>query len=486
MITWMQRHKKYLIVTVWVSVIAFVAAGFIGWGAYDFNLTRSSSVAKVGERAISKQLFSHTYANYFNNYNTNNFNGELTQEQAREMGLENIVLDSLINKALFLNFADELGIMASNNDVVELITANNNFYDNGTFSKDVYRSILRQSGLKPTDYEEALKEDVILNKLYAIIMNFPVSEIDKEILGSTLFMEDRLSIATVTVNDNEIKIGEDEIKSYWDTSKDNFLTEKVYYLESVFIPLSKEKLSEDDIKAYYEETKYFYKDNEDRILDYIAAKKDVEKALRIENAKKDALKAYLSFKKGEITADKNITVKESSSEYNISLFDEISEGETLQPIQKDNGWEVLKLTSMDLPAPKTYEEAKPQVLNALKANKKIELLAQKSQDRLNFFKGSDLGFVTRDTGNITGLTPQQAEQFINNIFASKEKKGYVILGDKAYLYNIVEQKLPNSDKLEQNDLTLDNTMRRIREYEIQQKLINMLSKKYKIERYYKG
>ncbi|MDR0761641.1 MAG: SurA N-terminal domain-containing protein [Campylobacteraceae bacterium] len=487
MITWMQHHKKYLIVTVWISVIAFVAAGFIGWGAYDFNLTRSSSVAKVGNRAISKQLFSRTYANYFNDYNIRDFNGELTQEQAKEMGLENIVLDTLINEALILNFADELGITALDSDVVELITTNENFYDNGTFSKDIYRSVLRQSGFKPSDYEDILKLGIILNKLYSIITNFPVSEIDKEILGSALFMEDRLSVATVTVDDSEIKIGEDEIKSYWDISKNNFLTEKVYHFESVFVPLSRDNLNEDDIKAYYEETKYFYQDSENRVLDYTAAKKDVEKALRIENAKKDALKTYLSFKKGDITADKNITIKESSSEYNTSLFGNIiNNGEVLQPIQKDNGWEVLKLISIELPAPKTYEEAKPQMLAILKANKKIELLAQKSQARLNAFKGSDLGFITRDNNNITGLTSQQSAQFIGNVFGSKEKRGYVIFDDKAYLYNITEQKLPNSDKLKQNDLNLDNAMKRIREYEIQQKLINMLSQKYKIERYYKG
>ena len=37
MITWMQKHRKYLVVTIWVSTIAFVGAGFVGWGAYDLN-----------------------------------------------------------------------------------------------------------------------------------------------------------------------------------------------------------------------------------------------------------------------------------------------------------------------------------------------------------------------------------------------------------------------------------------------------------------
>ena len=56
MITWMQKHKKYLVITIWISTIAFVGAGFVGWGAYDFNKSRATSVAKVGD-IVSKWIF---------------------------------------------------------------------------------------------------------------------------------------------------------------------------------------------------------------------------------------------------------------------------------------------------------------------------------------------------------------------------------------------------------------------------------------------
>ncbi|WP_416829360.1 SurA N-terminal domain-containing protein, partial [Helicobacter ganmani] len=47
MIGWMQKHKKYLIITIWISTIAFVGAGFVGWGSYSFSST-SNAVAVVG------------------------------------------------------------------------------------------------------------------------------------------------------------------------------------------------------------------------------------------------------------------------------------------------------------------------------------------------------------------------------------------------------------------------------------------------------
>ncbi len=38
MITWMQRHKKWLVITIWISTIAFVGAGFVGWGLMIMDL----------------------------------------------------------------------------------------------------------------------------------------------------------------------------------------------------------------------------------------------------------------------------------------------------------------------------------------------------------------------------------------------------------------------------------------------------------------
>ena len=52
MISFMQKHKKYLVITIWVSTIAFVGAGFVGWGSYDFSST-SNAVAVVGENKVS-------------------------------------------------------------------------------------------------------------------------------------------------------------------------------------------------------------------------------------------------------------------------------------------------------------------------------------------------------------------------------------------------------------------------------------------------
>jgi len=68
MITWMQKHRKYLIVTIWISTIAFVGAGFVGWGAYSYGGDKAQAVATVGSRSISVREFQLSYSNMYSYY----------------------------------------------------------------------------------------------------------------------------------------------------------------------------------------------------------------------------------------------------------------------------------------------------------------------------------------------------------------------------------------------------------------------------------
>ena len=68
MITWMQRHRKYLVVTMWISAIAFVGAGFVGWGQYSYG-EKATAVAKVGNVDISMRELQQSYSRLYSQYN---------------------------------------------------------------------------------------------------------------------------------------------------------------------------------------------------------------------------------------------------------------------------------------------------------------------------------------------------------------------------------------------------------------------------------
>ena len=92
MIEWMQKHKKSLIPTIWISTIAFVGAGFVGWGAYDMNANRAGSIARVGQISITNQEYKIKSTELYNRLNAMS-DGQFTQEQAKNMHLDRIAVD---------------------------------------------------------------------------------------------------------------------------------------------------------------------------------------------------------------------------------------------------------------------------------------------------------------------------------------------------------------------------------------------------------
>ncbi|MBN2964349.1 peptidylprolyl isomerase [Sulfurospirillum sp. T05] len=485
MITWMQRHRKYLVITIWVSVIAFVGAGFVGWGAYDFNADRSSAVAKVGERKISITEFQMAYNNYFSYYNTL-FNGQLTQERAEQMGLDKIVLENLINEALMVNYAKDLGLIALDSDIKDALLKDENFHTNGAFDKDLYYRLLQNAGITAKTYEEGLKKQVLLEKLNPII-ELQATEQEKELFGSALFMQDRLSVRVLQLDQDEIQTDEASLRAFWEPQKSLFLTPTSYTIDSIFVPASTETAAEEALSLFFEENKFNYRYEDGRLKDFIDALPEVRHDVALDMARKEALTTYLTFKKGEIEAEKTEVLYESDSFFEVELLKEAVAGEVLKPIATDEGYMIVKLVSINPPVPMDFEEAKPLIKDAYMSEKTQEVLTQKAKAQLDLFRGETIGFVTRDSVvDINGLNEEESSVFLSRVFDNNTRKGYVVLDDKAVLYEILEQKLLDQTKLEQYNKLIGEHVYQTKNSEVNQAFIEALKKRYTIDYFYKG
>lgn len=485
MITWMQRHKKYLVVTIWIATIAFIGAGFVGWGAYDFNSDRASAVAKVGERKITVQEYQMAYANYYNFYN-NMLGGELTQEKADQMGLEKMVIQSIINETLLLSYADEIGLRVQDAEIKETLANDDAFKVDGIFNKEAYYRVVKQSGVKAKDYENSLKKQILLTKIQNALKLKP-TKIEQEMLASSMFMKDKLAIDIIYLSADEGIVKEDEIKKYWEENKQNYLTEKSYDLETIKVALTTESIDEEELKEYFNEKKHNYKDSEGKLLSLETAYADVEKDFRLKNTKRDALETYLLFKKGQMNATGTLNIKISDTTFPVNSLKNARVGTVLKPIEQEDGYIVIKIANINEPTPKPYIDAKGTILVELKQLKQTETLRKKAEARLEVFNGRNIGFVSRDTTKtIGGLTQEESLEFINFVFDNNKERNFKILGNKAVLYKILEQNLLANDKLDKYVDLLNENIAQLKQAEIGQNLIAKLKTRYETEQYYKG
>lgn len=487
MIGFMQKHKKYLMVIIWVSTIAFVGAGFVGWGSYDFSST-SNAVAVVGESKVSVDKMQREYARLYNIYNQL-IGGTLDEEQAKKMGIEEQAINNLIIKALMLNYAHDLGLRVSKEEIIQEITATESFQNNGKFDEQIYKKILQENQLKPKDFEESIKESLLLQKLDALL-NIPLTPLERETLSAAYLMEDLAHIQILDKKAIEVKPTEEKVKKYWEENKDIYQTERGYEVSSVFIPLDSIAIEEANLENYYEDFKNQFLDSSGQVIPYAQAKEQVIERYKDSQAQKEALKEYIALRKNENPKAENLVLYEGNEDYGIELINLLSqakEQDTLKPIKvatKDKaGYVTTKIIKIIPSQSKTYEAAQESAREDFLDFEKTRLLKEKATQELNAFKGVDVGYISyAEPKTLKGLTQEESQEFTQELFKQKEEKGYILLENKAILYQIFDQRVKNSAIISQNlDFLMQNASQ-IKARMIEKEFLDYLSKQYKIIR----
>lgn len=485
MITWMQKHKKYLVITIWISTIAFVGAGFVGWGAYDLNNKRATSVAQVGNRAVSFTKFNKAYGEAYNYYKSAS-GGKFSQEEAEKIGLDRMALARLIQEEMLLNFADDIGLNVSDSEISQIIANEKEFQENGVFNKVKYASTLKNMRVSAKEYENDLKERLLLNKLLNAIKIKSNSQ-DEQMLEAGLFMSDKLRAQVVTIDVNSLSPSEDELRKLWENSKDNYLTPAKYDLSVKFIQKVNIDTNESKLQAFYDENRGNYRDADDKILDYDAVKNRVKNDFLLKNTKRIALEDYLKIKKGEQNATEKMQVSAGDPDFPLTQVISAKIGEVIKPFEYKDGYLIAKLDNVIQPHAKDFEGAKGDVLNAYLETQGKKALENKAKATLSDFKGIDVGFVSRDSQTpILGLNSNEFSEFIDGLFANSAKKAYVLLDKKAIVYEIVEQKMLNEAKIGEFKELISQNVAAIKNEELQKDLLEALQKRYEIKQYYKG
>lgn len=483
MITWMQKHKKYLVVTIWVSTIAFVGAGFVGWGAYDFNKSRATSIAKVGNIDISYQRFQQAYSQLFNYYSQMS-GRQLSEDEANQLGLANAAAEGLIRETLLLNYAADLGLVVSDEELINEIIKTPSFQKDGVFDTKTYQSALQRAQITPKEYENELRDNLLIKKLFDAI-GLKADNTAEQALSADMFMSDTIKARVILASAPQIN--EDEIKQSWEKSKDLYLSSQKYELDTHFIaPENNASIDENALKAYYEENRSDYKDKDDKIMPYEQAKDAVAADFAFKNAKRGALEEYLKIKKGEKQTSANMLIDTNApGDFPLAELKDAKEGDTLKPFEYKGGYLIVKLAKIIAPSPKSYEDARADVLGALQTKKMRENLEASAKEALEKKDGLNTQIkLTKDSDEaILDLNNEQSTEFISKVFASSSKDGYVLLEDRAVVYEIVEQSLLNENK--QFASLIASNAAAIKTAQLEQGLIDTLQKRYVIKKYYK-
>jgi len=487
MISWMQKHKKWLVITIWISTIAFVGAGFVGWGAYQYG-TKAGTVAKVGDIKIDVKELQQRYSNLYSYYN-NIFKGNFDQKKAKEMGLEKEALNSLITEALYLNLAKDLGLTVLESEVKDTIINMKEFQTDGKFDKKLYKEVLKRAGIKPKDFEKSIEKEILISKLQKILK--PVlTPLEIETFGASLFIADKIKYKVISTNDIKLNYTEDELKKYWEKNKDRYMTEPKYKISLVWVKPENENFNEKELREFYKKNRLKFVNDNGKIKSFEEAKEEVIEALKIKKTKKIALKKYLQFKKGKIGAQEQKVLSLDNEIIPSNIMKEIAqknEKSFLKPKLIGKKYVIIRLDEKVPSRPKSYIEAKNEALKDFIKEKNIKELKKVAEKLSKNFDGKISEYISRDDiDKVPPLKEVEAAEFLNKLFATHNSKGYILLDNtKAVLYQILDQKLVQKEKLNKNKSFITDNSLKVKNSVLNSNLLDTLQKSYEIK-IYKG
>jgi len=487
MITWMQRHKKYLIVTIWISTIAFVGAGFVGWGQYSYG-DKAGAVAKVGEIELTMGDLQKSYSRLYAQYNQM-FQGEFDEEKAKSFGLQSQALKQLTDQALILNLASSYDLSVSDEELITELRTQEFFFKDGVFDKETYKQVLSRNNLSLKEYESDLKKQMLLQKTLKLL---PVHSGDNEtnILETVMNVADKINYKVLSDETLEVDTSDAAVQAFWENQKHSFMTEVKYAIKYIKQEKVQKEHSEEKISTHYSENKTHFKDSEGKILSLEDARNGVIYELDTKATKDSALRTYIAYKKGKL--DSNVAIQEDTisvmkNPFNSEILGQISKlsptSPYMKPVELDGEYYTIELIKVIPSQTKTYEEAKNEVLPLYISSIKRQKLLELANNTVTSFTGQETDFLTvKDGDKISSLEIQDANDFLVQLFSSQEKRSFIVLeSGKIVLYNILEQKLLTNT----NDIPGDAIVN-IKTTMLNEGLMKSLQNKYKIEIFIEG
>ncbi|QOY53879.1 peptidylprolyl isomerase [Candidatus Sulfurimonas marisnigri] len=486
MITWMQRHKKWLIITIWISTIAFVGAGFVGWGQYSYG-DKAGAVAKVGNIEITMGELQKSYSNLYNQY-SQMFQGNFDEEKAKSFGLKSQALRQLTQQALIINLANSYNLEVSDSELLEKIKTQKYFFKDGVFDKEAYKQALSRNNLSLKEYEADVKKELLIEKTFKLI---PIDARDSElkIIDTIANVADKINYKLLSAKDITIETSDELLKLFWEGIKNSFMTEVSYEVKFIKQAKISKEFDSNTISEYYNENKTHFKDSDGKILSLENAKDKIVEELNAKETKKEALRAYIAYKKGNLENSdvKSSTISASNNPFNSDVITSISKlsmsSPFLKPVLVGEEYYTFELVKTNQSEVKSYAEAKVDVLPLYTEEQKRSKLLELAKNSVDTFSGNTTNFITAiDADKLTNLNLTDANEFLSKLFTSQEKRGLITLENgNIVIYNILEQKL-----LTKTNTNQENPIVRLKSAMFNEGLVKKLQNKYKTEIFIQG
>jgi len=242
-----------------IIIVSFILTGVSGYLIGGSN----NYAAKVNDQEISRSQFENAFNSERNRMQQQlgDQYSELAANEGYMKTLRQQVLNRLIDEALLDQYAHELKLSISDEQVKQAIFSTAAFQVDGKFDNNRYNAIVNQMGMTADQYAQALRNQLTTQQLIAGVAGTDFmlkGETDE--LAALVAQQRVVREATIDVNALAAKqqATDQEVSSYYEQNKNRFMTPEQFRVSYIKLDAAamQETVNDADIQSYYDQDQF--------------------------------------------------------------------------------------------------------------------------------------------------------------------------------------------------------------------------------------
>ena len=484
----MRRHKNILKWSLAVVVLTFILLyipDFVtpttGTGAAPGEV-----VAQVGNREVTARDFQQRYISQIQAYR-NQLGGSVNASLLRQLGIDQQILNQMIEEQVALIEADRNGIRVTDDELAQQILSLPGLQENGQFIGEARYQQLLQSQNPPMttgQFEEGLRRSLIVDKLRSALtdwMAVPDSELEREYTQRNEKVKLQVVALTADRFRDKVTVSDADVATYYDSHSAEYRRgeqRKIRYLlldreqarQKVVVPPT-------DVQRYYNDNIQQYQTPEQvrasHILLETAGKNDEDVKKRAEEILKQ-VKSGADFAElaKKVSEDKGSKEKGGDLDYfgrgrMVPEFEQaafaLEPGQISDLVKSQFGYHIIKVVDKKAGATRPLEEVRAQIQQELAmqtADQRIADQARTLEGRIDDpgdldTVAKELGVMVQESGLFTredpvpglGVAPQVTQEAFT--LADKQVSKAIASSRGPVFITVTEKKDPYVPKLDE-------------------------------------
>jgi peptidyl-prolyl cis-trans isomerase D len=386
----MRRHKNWLKWSLFFVVVAFIFLYIPSFMPQDgMPAGPNDVVASVDGREITVTRFRRAYLQQMQMYRQQ-FGGNFDERMLKQFGIDQRIVQQMIEEEAALAEARRLGIDASDEEVRERILSMPQFHENGRFIGDArYQQVLQMANppYRPNEFEEQVRRGITMEKLQGALTDW-ITVSDQDVDAEFRRRNEKVKLAVVNFPADRFReattVDDAEIAARFESNKNDYkIPEKrkiKYALIDTQAIQARTQVSPEDVQREFDSKPDEFSTPEQVRASHILFKtegkdeaevrKQAEAVLKRAKAGEDFAKLANQYTEEEVGKTRGGDLDffgrgQMAKEFEDASFG-LKPGEISDIVKTQFGLHIIKLTDRRAAAKKTLDEVRGQIEDRLK------------------------------------------------------------------------------------------------------------------------